>query len=142
MNQFYVCWQRSLKVKAVSPKHNSDKMLYFWMNFQKLFDQNPKSDFFRVWTSFMFVDTGLTYYLNIHLEKKQFLCQICNSAWNWCFHFEGVYQRHDFKKYILIWNSFCVRFVTKLQISRISIKASKEWTLIFSLWGCLSETWF
>ena len=39
-------------------------------------------------------------------------------------------------------NSFCVRFVTQLEISKISIKASKEWTLMFSLWGCLSDTWF
>ena len=46
----------SLKVKSVSPIHNSDKMLYLWMNFQKLLDENPQSDSFRVWTSFMSVD--------------------------------------------------------------------------------------
>ena len=43
----------------VSPKQNSDKMLYLWRDFQKLFDENPQSDFFRVWTSFMFVDKDL-----------------------------------------------------------------------------------
>jgi hypothetical protein len=48
-----------LKVKAVAPKQNSDKMLYLWMNFQKLFYENPQSDFFRVRTSFMFVDKDL-----------------------------------------------------------------------------------
>ena len=54
------------------PKIFVTKMLYLWLNFQNLFDQNPQSDFFRVWTSFMFVDKDL--------EKKQFLRQICNSA--------------------------------------------------------------
>ena len=44
--------------------------------------------------------------------------------------------------FILERNSFCVRFVTQLQISKISIKTSKAWTLMFSLWGCLSDTWF
>ena len=109
MNQFYVCSQRSLKVKAVSPKKNCDKMLYLWMNLQKLFDQNPQSDFFRIWTNFMFVDKDLTY----------------------------VWFEYSFRG-----NSFCVRFVTQLEISKIFIKASKEWTLMFSLWGCLSDTWF
>ena len=47
-----------------------------------------------------------------------------------------------FWKFILGRNSFCVRFVTQLQISKISIKTSKAWTLMFSLWGCLSDTWF
>jgi hypothetical protein len=37
-----------LTVTAVSSKHNSDKMLYSWMNFPKLLDQNPETDFFRV----------------------------------------------------------------------------------------------
>ena len=82
------------------------------------------------------------------------LCQICNSASNlkrflsrhlknehWCFPFEGVYQTHDLNIH-LGRNSFCVRFVTQLQISKISIKTSKAWTLMFSLWGCLSDTWF
>ena len=32
-------------------KHNSDKMLYSGMMFQKLLDQHPQSDFFRVWTA-------------------------------------------------------------------------------------------
>ena len=34
-------------------------MLYSWMNFQKLLDQNPETDFFRVGTSFMCVDQDL-----------------------------------------------------------------------------------
>ena len=71
---------KSLKVRTVFPKQN--KMLYLWINLQKFFDQNPQRTFFRVWTSFMLIDKDLTYDLNIHLEKKQFLCQICNSAWN------------------------------------------------------------
>ena len=108
MNQFYVYSQRSLKVKAVSPKKNCDKMLYLWMNLQKLFDQNPQSEFFRVLTS-MFVGKDLTY----------------------------VWFEYSFRG-----NSFCVRFVTQLEISKISIKTSIESTLMFSLWGCLSDTWF
>ena len=60
---------------------------------------------------------------------------------HWCFYFEGVYQTHDLN--IHFWKKqFCVRFVTQLQISKISIKTSKAWTLMFSLWGCLSDTWF
>ena len=59
----------SLKVTAVSPKQNSDKILYLWMNFQKLFDQNPQRDFFRVWTSFMFVDKDL-WKLRLFLPNK------------------------------------------------------------------------
>ena len=39
-------------------------------------------------------------------------------------------------------NSFCVRFVTQLQIWKISIKTSKEWTFMISLCWCLSDTWF
>ena len=66
-----------MKVKAVSPKHNSDKMLHLWMNFQKLFDQNPQSDFFRVWTSFMGVDKDFwkskLFLQNTSLTK----CYIC-----------------------------------------------------------------
>ena len=48
-----------MTVKAVSTKHNIDKMLHSWMKFQKLFDQNPQSDFFWVWTSFTCVDKDL-----------------------------------------------------------------------------------
>ena len=108
MNQFYVCSQRSLKVKGVSSKQNCDKMLYLSMNLQKLFDQNPQSDFFRIWTSFY----------------------VCSQRFD-------IWFEYSFRG-----NSFCVRFVTQLEISKISIKASKEWTLMFSLWGCLSDTWF
>ena len=50
------------------------------MNFQKLFDQNPQSDFFREETSFMFFDKDLTFDLNIHLKRNSFSCQICNTA--------------------------------------------------------------
>ena len=65
--------------------------------------------------------------------------------WNqtWCPvepYFESVYQTHDLN--IHFGNSFYVRFVTQLQIWKISIKSSKEWTLMFLLWGCLSDTWF
>ena len=40
------------------------------MNFQKLFDENPQSDFFRVWTSFMFVDKDL-WKLKLFLPNKK-----------------------------------------------------------------------
>ena len=50
------------------------------MNFQKLFDQNPQSDFFRKETSFMFFDKDLTFDLNIHLKRNSFSSQICNTA--------------------------------------------------------------
>ena len=47
------------------------------MNFQKLFDQNPQNDFFRVWTSFMLVDKDLwkskLFLQNTSLTK----CYIC-----------------------------------------------------------------
>ena len=55
---------------------------------------------------------------------------------NYFFHVEGVYQTHDLKK------QFLCQILTQLQISNISIKISKAWTLLFSLWGCLSDTWF
>ena len=84
MNQFYVCWQRSLKVKAVSSKHNSDKMLYLWMTFQKLFDENPQKDFFRVWTSFKFVDKDL-WKLKLFLPNTTVTkCYICEWIFKSC----------------------------------------------------------
>ena len=43
------------------------------------------------------------------------LCGCLSDTWFWIF--------------ILERNSFCVRFVTQLQISKISIKTSKEWTV-------------
>ena len=33
-----------MTVTAVSTKHNSDKIQYSWMIFQKLLDQNPQKD--------------------------------------------------------------------------------------------------
>ena len=131
LDQFYVCWQRSLEVKAVSSKHNSDKMLYLWMTFkscliqihkatsleyepvvcllkrslkveavspkqnskemlylwmtfQKLFDQNPQSDFFRVWTSFMGVDKDF-WKLKLFLQNTTVTkCYICEWIFKNC----------------------------------------------------------
>ena len=133
----------------------------------------PQSDFFRVWTSFMFVDKDLwklklflpnksvtksyicewiykSCLIKIHkvtsleyepvcllakiwhiiiwliiLEKKQFLCQICNSTFR-------VFIRHMILKILFGRNSFCVRFVTQLQ----------EWTLMFSVsWFWPDKFW-
>ena len=78
--------------EGVYQTHDFDKMLYLWMNFQKLFDEYAQTDFFRVWTSFMFFDKDLTFDWNIHLEKKQFLCQICNTAWNLTDIYKDIYR--------------------------------------------------
>ena len=65
-----------------------------------------------------------------------------NQTWVLLSHTLRVFIRSMIWKFSLERNSFCVRFVTQLQISKISIKTSKAWTLMFSLWGCLSDTWF
>ena len=49
-----------------------------------------------------------------------------------------VFIRPMIWTFILERDSFCVRFVTQLQIW----KTSKAWTLMFLLRGCLSNTWF
>ena len=36
--QLCVCWPRYLTGKVVSTKHNSEKMMYLWMNLQKMLD--------------------------------------------------------------------------------------------------------
>ena len=54
---------------------------------------------------------------------------------------EGVYQTHDLNIH-LGKKQFLCHILTQLQISKISIKTSKAWKLMFSLWGCLSDTWF
>ena len=74
----------SLKVKAVSPIHHSEKILYFLNEFQKLFDQNPQSHFFRVWTSFMFVDKDI-WKLKMFLRNKTVTkCYICEWIFKSC----------------------------------------------------------
>jgi hypothetical protein len=75
------------------------------------------------------------------LKSKIFLSRHLKHE-HWCFHFEGVYQTHDLNIHYFGKKQFCVKLVTQLQISKISIKTSKEWTLTFSLEGCLSDTWF
>ena len=44
---------------------------------------------------------------------------------HWCFHSEGVYQTHDLNIHFGK-KQFCVRFVTQLQISKISIRYLKN----------------
>ena len=59
-------------------------MLCLSMNFQKLLDENPQSDFFRVWTSCMFVDKDL-WKLKLVLPNKTVIkCYICEWIYKSC----------------------------------------------------------
>ena len=72
----------------------------FVNDFPKLFDPNPQSNFFRVWTSFMFVDKDL-WMLKLFLPNKTVTkCYICERIFksssfkneHWYFHFLGFDQ--------------------------------------------------
>ena len=112
-------------------------MLCLSMNFQKLLDENPQSDFFRVWTSCMFVDKDL-WKLKLVLPNKTVIkCYICEWIYKSCLikihkvtslEYEPVLcllKKIWHMIWLIIWrrNSFCVRYVTQL-------------------WGWLSDTCF
>ena len=61
---------------------------------------------------------------------------------HWCFKFLGVFRHMMILNIHLGKKQFLCQILTQLQISKVFIKTSKEWKLMFSLWGCLSDTWF
>ena len=76
MNQFYMCWQRSLRVTAVSSKHNTDKMWYSWRDIQS--DLNFWGNFLET------VFAGMCKFFTMATKKrlKTFLAEAINHK-NW-----------------------------------------------------------